>query len=639
MKKEALEPPQRPTNIREIWSRFVFIVGSRKAALIIGGIVVLLGFISIAPWASLWIDRVGIDLFLRVFASWRAPHPEIAIVGIDSETLESAGTRWPWPREKFAGFLAKVADLEPKAIILDTLLQNPQGGDDGKGDRFLADELKRFGNVGLVCLIEEVQSPEGLEVKRISSLEIFRDAVSFEGFVWALVDNDGTVRSFAVRDQRLILESCAAKAAQLIEPGLKIPPAGDDGISRSLLVIPRKNGGIPAFSAQDIFEGKLPKETIAGKVVVVGVTATILHDYHPTSYGLTAGAEILAASIDTMANGRVIQPRFSFAWRFPLVAFGVVAGFLILLRKTRRSWLWSIGGLILAIAAIEGAAILQGLWIPIGPLILAWLIGSLVIFFGISFNEFMSVQLMRAEGAATGEIQRLIFPPGPLESGDFLCSGRCLPCDEAGGDYFDYFQLDPKTLVFLIGDVTGHGYSAAMVTTLVKAVVTQFRLSASLSTGSLLTTLSKVVFEIMKRKKMITLAAGRIDTETGDAEMAFGGHLPGFLVKADGSLSEVCKPSFPVGATPNLSFVPFTFKMEVGDRLILYTDGIVEAVDWQNKPFEFVNWKKYCEEIPPGKFEETWEGLLKALRLHAKGREFQDDVTLVVLERRSPARG
>jgi len=622
--------------LREIRNEGVSLIGKTRV-----GIIILLIFggwflIALPVRSSLWLDRLFIDAYQRWAAGWYSAHSSLVIVAIDTETLQAGNTRWPWPRREIGRLLKRIEEGKPRIILMDILFQNPQEGPQGsENDRALASTIRELGNIALIYLVEETRSATGLEINRIHSLDSFREAAALEGFIWAIVDDDGLIRSFAVRDERLGVDSCSLQIARKFDTALPLPAPDDDGVSRSLLTLPRRSGGIPILSAKDLLDGKIPMGVLQDKIVVLGITAMILHDYHQSSHGLISGVEILASSLDTLLNHRAIRRLKGPIWRGILAVFGCVLGIYCHLRSWShaglRSFLWLAGCLILGAVC----SVYSGVSPPLGVFFLSWVYGSACTYAILSFLDFMAVQIMRAEAQAIGDIQKLIFPSTALElPNGFYCGGRCLPCESAGGDYFDYFQLKDGDLVFLLGDVTGHGFAAAMVTTLVKAVVTQFQFFADLSPVHLMEILNKVIFEITKRKRMITLAVGRLNLTSGVLQISFGGHLPAFFLRRDGTLSEISCPAFPLGATSNFKSNSISITMEPGERLILYTDGFVEAIDWEDKPFEFDRWKEYCRRLPNLSFDSLWNEAIDTIKMHTAGRPFTDDVTLLILGRK-----
>ncbi len=622
--------------LRQVKGELVTRLGRARSLALVALILILLGLVGFLPGTSRWLDRGVYDLFLVLLSPHQAPDPRLVIVAIDTEALETIGLRWPWPRAEFARLLEAIAQNNPRAIILDILLQNPQDGDGGKNDQVLAGTLRRLGKVGLISIIETFWTERGLDVRNIPCLELFRDAAFLEGFVWAVVDSDGLTRSVALRDERLGKESCVLQLARHFGVAVDLPAPDEDGVSQCLLPLPRWGGGIPVVSAMDVLEERVPPSFLQDRVVFVGVSASILHDEHRMPFGVVAGVEILAASFDALLKGWVVQPRTGAGGRLLATLMGWLLGAGLVFRPWSHPWLRSGAALTGLIVAGWAALWAWGWYLPMGAFILAWLFGSLTAAMVIAFLDLVRAQIMRAEAGAIGEIQRMLFPAKPFEHPKgFICAGRCLPCEEAGGDYFDFFPLGEDRLVFMIGDVTGHGFGAAMLTTIVKAIVSQFRQAGALRPADLLTTLNQVILDVVRRKRMITLVVGSLQFATGEVELAYGGHLPAFLLKQTGEIEERAQPAFPVGSSPLFRPNSLSFSLDPGDRLVFYTDGFVEAVNWENKPFEFKRWKEYCGTWPQEPFDHLWDRTLGTVRSHTEGRPFVDDVTLMIIERRA----
>lgn len=171
-------------------------------------------------------------------------------------------------------------------------------------------------------------------------------------------------------------------------------------------------------------------------------------------------------------------------------------------------------------------------------------------------------------------VQETYFPGAPLRQNDWEVYGYCLAAAQVGGDYFDYFAIDENHLGIMVGDVSGHGVSAALVVGMAKALM------AHPGTGNdpvqSLEIMHHVFLSTLKKRKMMTCFFLIIDTRTGKARGANGGHLYPFLVgprtaefwKVEGSI---------LGVTRKVRFLESTVTLNEGEWLLLYTDGLIEA--------------------------------------------------------------
>ncbi len=600
------------------------------------GLLVLLLTVAGLPWLGEDLDRAALDMTVRAAAAWRTPHPDLVIVGIDTETLATVPERWPWPRDRYARLLEAVASTGPRLIIFDLLLQQLETRDAGVGDRALAATLQRLGNVHLISLIEQKLTDADVQKRHFRSASLFREAAAGEGFVWSWVDGDGLVRSFVLRDALLERSSCVLQVARLLRPDLPDPPAADEeGLSRSLVAFARRGGETPFWSALDFLEGRVPTGTLAGRVVVLGATAPILHDFHRTALGLITGPRLLAAMLDTLLQNRVAIRPVGRAWRLFLVIFGVLAGGWATRRGGRRPWVGLVGGILATLVLWAAICLGGGLALPFFPLWAGCVLAGLTVIALTRLLELLSWQALQAEAAAAGLVQRQLFPPATWNGQEFVSFGSCQPCSAAGGDYFDTVKLGDQDNLFLVCDVAGHGIGAAMVASMLKSAVASFEDQEGFSLETAINRLNGLLFRLFRQRKMVTGVFCRLEEKTRRVTLVSAGHVTSLIVRADGRVEEVGAPSFPLGmrAVTRLKMVPIS--LEPGDTLVLYSDGLIETVDWQNKMLGYPGFKTMLARrapLVPG--AGVVDQILEEIRRFAKGRPAADDMTILLLHRR-----
>jgi len=623
-------------HLRLIWTQFIILLGKRRAYLIATLIPLSWFILGIFHQASSWLDYALLDFVQRAGMYYRAPHPDIQIVAIDTETLDSIKYRWPWPRSELARLLEIIRAGNPKFLIMDILLQHPDLGDEGKGDQALEKVIKDIGHVGLVSLVEETTTSSGLKLQQFRNLKIFRQAATLEGFVWAVVDGDGRIRSFVCKDERIEVESCVWQAAKKLDPNLPPPPLTEKGIARSLISFAKKDGGIPHIRAIDLMNGAIPASALKDKILVLGVTAFILHDHHQTLRGLTPGAEILAYTLDTLLRRQTARQLNDFYSRFFSAAFGGLSGLFLFYFLRKYLYLTSFVSMLAITTGGLFACDFLRVFPPFAPMILAWSFTALSIFIANTFLNFLAVQFVKAEAIAAGRIQSLFFPHDRwISPQGYSCQGFCIPCEEVGGDYFDIIPQKDGSMLFLISDVSGHGFSAALVTTMAKTVTSLLDSWEQLTPVNLLLTFNTIFYRLLHKKKMMTVFVVHLDPVKNIISMISAGHLPAVLVNSTGKTQEIGHPSWPLGMRENYKQKVIEMPMNPGDSLVLYTDGIVEALNWEDKQFGYDEWLASLGRIIPTFSDDTdLNEILTDVHTHACGRPFTDDVTLLMLRRK-----
>lgn len=254
---------------------------------------------------------------------------------------------------------------------------------------------------------------------------------------------------------------------------------------------------------------------------------------------------------------------------------------------------------------------------------------------GSTFNRVIS----NLEEMHVGKIvQETLFPKMPITQGEYELYGATDSMTDLGGDYFDSFIVQDRHVVTIIGDVTGHGVPAALLMAMAKSGVAMLRPEESVRGVEAMSRLNRLVFETMKKKRLMSLVYTVLDTQTHSIETVNAGHCFPFHFRcASGKTVEIENPAFPLGARKNGAFDRASVDMDPGDCLILYTDGIVEAKDGMN---DFVGYNRLREIVgdvcATGRSAETVHAeILSRVKQMIDYRPIEDDVTLLVIRRRN----
>ena len=223
-----------------------------------------------------------------------------------------------------------------------------------------------------------------------------------------------------------------------------------------------------------------------------------------------------------------------------------------------------------------------------------------------------------------------VFPPFPHRL-DFEVHAAMIPAGEIGGDFFDFFLLDPTRLAFVVGDVSGKGVPAALLMAVTRTLLraTSQHISAP---GECLSYMNATLVEQNVSGMFVTLFYGVLNTDTGEIQFANAGHNPPYLLPAGGGFRALRDKSGPMlGIFEGLEYRTLTCRLGRGEGIVLYTDGVTEAMNKDGKFFE----EQGLERFLAGHAAEAAEPL--ALKLHeevrqfSKGRPQSDDVTALAL--------
>lgn len=238
--------------------------------------------------------------------------------------------------------------------------------------------------------------------------------------------------------------------------------------------------------------------------------------------------------------------------------------------------------------------------------------------------------------AAAAGIQRSLLPKDPLDLDSVRLAWRFRPSGQIGGDFFNFHCPDHERLGLYMLDVCGHGVSAAFMAT----TASQFLLSRQGIMGrdggvrapaKVLNSLEDA-FPFERFGSYMTIVCATLELGEGRFTYACAGHPPPILIEADGSVAPLSHhgPIIGLGAGPG--FTEDEILLRNGDRLVLYTDGILDA---RNPEGDFFGEERLIEALTgPGQpsVQEAADAVWDAVQSFGRRRRPEDDVSILVLE-------
>ena len=223
-----------------------------------------------------------------------------------------------------------------------------------------------------------------------------------------------------------------------------------------------------------------------------------------------------------------------------------------------------------------------------------------------------------------------IFPPFP-EHSEFDIYARMTPAREVGGDFYDFFFIDENRLTLVIADVSGKGIPAALFMMIIKIMIKNYAQSGK-SPCQVLEELNRQVCQSNTGEMFVTVWLGILDIRSGLITAANAGHeYP--VIKRAGEKFAVYreKHSFVVGGLDWVVYKDYQFKMNPGDTLFLYTDGVTEATDREEKMFGLDSLVEALNESQGQSPRELTDAVEEAIRVFVDGEEAFDDTTMLCL--------
>lgn len=206
-----------------------------------------------------------------------------------------------------------------------------------------------------------------------------------------------------------------------------------------------------------------------------------------------------------------------------------------------------------------------------------------------------------------------------------------------GGDYYDCMYLpDGKRICFAFGDVAGKGVPASLVMSRINSVVTNTMAFVD-DVGEAGIRINNQMCAKAVEGRFVTFILGIIEPETGVLTMMNAGHMPLMIRKADGSIEEFGEEAIgvPLGVMEDFPYDVVSRVIEPGETCVIYTDGVSEAMNPESDLYGMERLRNLVHSSPAGKAEELGKTILADVRKFADGRSQNDDITIMVLSRKS----
>ncbi len=413
------------------------------------------------------------------------------------------------------------------------------------------------------------------------------------------------------------------------------------------------------ISAADLLDRSYNPAALHGGIIFLGVTGQGLIDERQTPLGLMAGVEVHAQLFECILSGDLLSRAAQVYWiELALVAVaGLMTIFALPYHRPRIAGLAFIILILLLFGGALGCLLFFKLLIDA-----VWPGVASVATFGVmlgaslraaeSDRRRLAVALERereiearleGELSAARSIQMGLLPhrfPGPPENRNLDLYALIEPARMVGGDLYDFVLLDSTRLFFAIADVSGKGVPAALFMAMTKEVLrdatarhdealdrafVEANARISGSSGDMLVAGGDMMF--------VTVFAGILDLNSGMLFYVNAGHDSPFLLRAGVKVSELVGAGGPpLGTVDDFQYSVDRRQLTSGDLLLLYTDGVTEAEDRNDKFYTQARLELLLESAPPtNNAKQLVEFVREDVRRFAAGAEQADDITLLAV--------
>lgn len=232
-------------------------------------------------------------------------------------------------------------------------------------------------------------------------------------------------------------------------------------------------------------------------------------------------------------------------------------------------------------------------------------------------------------------IQQSILPVDfnlPFKQGtDYDLFASMHAAKDVGGDFYDFFRIDDKHLGFTMADVSGKGVPAALFMAVSRTMIKALGLN-EISSARCMEMANDMLCEESVDSMFVTVFYGVLDLETGQIDYTNAGHNTPYVVHPDGSIEALpIAGNLIVGAVSGVPYKNGTLMLKPGDKLVMYTDGVTEAMDPQFVELGDARFEELLKKQGSTDCKQTTEAIAQYVKEWANGAPQSDDVTIMVL--------
>src|SRR5499427_5449121 len=241
-------------------------------------------------------------------------------------------------------------------------------------------------------------------------------------------------------------------------------------------------------------------------------------------------------------------------------------------------------------------------------------------------------QRMEQEINIARDIQQALLPKDFRDFPHLAVSGCNFPCLSVGGDYFDVFPMGEGRTAFLIADVSGKGLGAALLTTMLQGALSGMTLGND--PVKVFNHVNRFLCDHAEVGRYATMFFGVLDSD-GHMEFINAGHPSPILIRKQTVEEAFTEGSYPVGLVPDAEYTAACLKLEPEDTLILFSDGVTEAMDPDEQLLGVPRLRDVLGDKKQMPLEEIQKSVLEAVENFTRGARQADDLTLLLIRYRS----
>ena len=264
-----------------------------------------------------------------------------------------------------------------------------------------------------------------------------------------------------------------------------------------------------------------------------------------------------------------------------------------------------------------------------------WFVAAIIGLLYLLAVELVDRIRVRDEIEVARQLQRELLPYSDPQVPGYSFAHSYRTANEVGGDYYDFLPLEDGRVALIVGDASGHGIAAGLLMAIANATL-KTAIDLDPAPEAVASLLNRTLCRTGDRRAFLTLFYAVLEPSSGRLDYVCAGHPFPLHRRAGGELIELGRGALPLGMREQSSFESRSTVLGEGDLLLLFTDGLAEAVDAGGQSFGFERLHGLMGDV--GSPAVIHDRILLAFDQHQGGEPLHDDLTLVVVARQ-PAEG
>ena len=252
-------------------------------------------------------------------------------------------------------------------------------------------------------------------------------------------------------------------------------------------------------------------------------------------------------------------------------------------------------------------------------------------------EEHTQLESIKGDLAVVREIQQAIlpriFPPFPEEAANMDIAASMNAAKDVGGDFYDFFRIDDDKIGFVIADVSGKGIPAAIFMAVSRTLIRATGIRG-VTPSECISYSNDLLAKESANNMFVTVFYGIYNIKTGEVTYTNAGHNPPYLIKAGGTIEQLpLSKDIVVGALDDFQFSEETLQLEHGETLLLYTDGVTEAINVNDEEYGEKRLEETLKDVTQQNCQQIINTVKADVKTFAGEAEQSDDITLLAIKR------